>query len=54
MRKCAVDNHLERPQIWLDEGKSSALFLAAKKGDESFNVHVPPWPFGTAVEQIDN
>jgi len=41
-------DHLERPQVWLDEGKPSVLFLAAKKGDESFNVHVPLRPFGTA------
>jgi hypothetical protein len=32
---------LERPQIWLKNGKPAMLFLAVKKGDHSYNVHIP-------------
>jgi len=32
---------LERPQLWLDNGLPSVLFCAAKRGDRTFNVHIP-------------
>lgn len=39
--------HLERPQIWFDQGKPAVLFCAAdenKQRDHAFNVHIPLWP----------
>lgn len=32
---------LERPQLWLNNGVPAVLFCAAKKGDQTFNVHIP-------------
>ena len=32
---------LERPQLWIENGIPAVLFCAAKKGDETFNVHIP-------------
>lgn len=33
---------LERPQLYIDEGKrTGVLFLAAKEGNKSYNVHIP-------------
>ncbi|MEA3226279.1 MAG: glycoside hydrolase family protein, partial [Planctomycetota bacterium] len=37
-------DHLERPQIWMKDGQPAILFLAAKKGDHSYNVHMPLAP----------
>jgi hypothetical protein len=34
-------DRLERPQIWLKNGKPAMLFLAVRKGGHSYNVHVP-------------
>jgi hypothetical protein len=34
-------DRLERPQIWLKDGQPAMLFLAAKKGNHSYNVHIP-------------
>lgn len=34
-------DQLERPQIWLKNGKPAMLFLAVRKGGHSYNVHVP-------------
>jgi hypothetical protein len=35
-------NHLERPQLWLKDGKPAILFCAADiSRDHSFNVHIP-------------
>lgn len=33
--------HLERPQIWFDNGVPSVLFVAVAQGDRYFNLHVP-------------
>jgi len=32
---------LERPQLWLENGKPSLLFCAAQQGEHTFNVHIP-------------
>ncbi len=34
-------DRLERPQIWIENGMPSMLFLAVKKGNNSYNVHIP-------------
>ena len=34
-------DRLERPQIWLKDGKPAMLFLAVKQGNRSYNVHIP-------------
>ncbi len=36
-----VVERLERPQLWLKDGVPAVLFCAAKKGDQTFNVHIP-------------
>jgi hypothetical protein len=33
--------YLERPQLWLKDGVPAVLFCAAKKGNRTFNVHIP-------------
>ncbi|OGF04720.1 MAG: sucrase [Candidatus Edwardsbacteria bacterium RifOxyC12_full_54_24] len=33
--------HLERPQLWLEDGKPAVLFCAAMDGEDTFNVHIP-------------
>lgn len=35
-------SHLERPQVFLEDGRPAVLFCAAKpKSDHTFNVHIP-------------
>lgn len=34
-------DRLERPQVWLKDGRPAMLFLAVKKGNHSYNVHIP-------------
>lgn len=34
-------HHLERPQIWLKNGKPAVLFAAVWKDNHGFNVHIP-------------
>ncbi|WP_136078050.1 glycoside hydrolase family protein [Pontiella desulfatans] len=51
LSRCQIDweggplektHHLERPQIWLKDGKPAMLFAAiAREGNEYFNVHIP-------------
>jgi len=40
-----VDN-LERPQLWLDDGKPAVLFCACRpqRDGDTFNVHIPLTP----------
>ncbi len=32
---------LERPQLWLEDGKPAVLFCAAMDGNDTFNAHIP-------------
>lgn len=34
-------HHLERPQIWLKDGKPTVLFAAVSEGEQYYNVHIP-------------
>jgi predicted GH43/DUF377 family glycosyl hydrolase len=50
LSRCRIDweggplektHHLERPQIWLKDGKPAVLFAAVARDKEYFNVHIP-------------